>query len=88
MSLCNCEICNIYRMIRDQNPERRSEPRLEDDLYNRPTEDTCSKPATSFDWELLQAMNHLTTAISCTDDVRAMQLTAALNIVNGVSADD
>ncbi|WNO60427.1 hypothetical protein [Rheinheimera sp. MMS21-TC3] len=64
---------DIYRMLTEQNPEQRTEHR---------------KPVTSFDWELLQAMNHLTAAISCTDDVRAAQLTAALNIIKGVSADD
>lgn len=91
---------DIYRMITEQNADRRNgqfkseaeqkanEAWLEANFYERPPEDVSSKPATSFDWELLQAMNHLTTAISCTDDVRAMQLTAALNIVKGVSADD
>lgn len=40
--------------------------------------------ATGFDWELLQAINHLQRAISVTDNQRAHLLVAAKNIIQGV----
>lgn len=88
---------NLERRTEPRQPlEFRTKPMVEGGFYNsfgaeatpEQIAEQKSKPVTSFDWELLQAMNHLTTAIGCTDDVRAVQLTAALNIVKGASADD
>jgi hypothetical protein len=60
---------NIYQMIIEQNPERRTEHR---------------KPVTSFDWELQQALIHLQNAISVTDSRRGHLLQAAVSITKGV----
>ena len=60
---------DIYRMITEQNPDRRTEHR---------------KPVTSFDWELQQALIHLQNAISVTDSRRAHLLQAAVQITKGV----
>lgn len=40
--------------------------------------------ATGFDWELLQAINHLQKAISVTDNHRAHALLSASQIIKGV----
>lgn len=64
---------NLYQMITEQNPERRSEQR---------------KPVTSFDWELTQALNHLQNAISVTDSASAHKLIADKNIIKGVRESD
>jgi len=40
--------------------------------------------ATGFDWELVQAINHLQAAISVTDNQRAHVLLAAKSIIQGV----
>lgn len=40
--------------------------------------------ATGFDWELVQAINHLQAAISVTDNQRAHLLLSAVQVIKGV----
>lgn len=82
---CHCPIPTSYcRGLVQEHARYKGNKKSPDTAAWQSSQTGQRTPATNFDWELTQAINHLKSAIAVTDSHRAHLLQSAMQIIKGV----